>query len=77
MDTHYVIAGTIHKAPHVRHVATLNAAITPDGLNTTLALTVCGRTLHNPRVMDDTGLLYTDGTVFMTPCQNCEKSNER
>jgi hypothetical protein len=59
------------KAPHVRHTATLNAATTPDGLRTTLALTVCGRTLHNPRVVDNVSLLFTDGTVYMTPCQNC------
>lgn len=76
MTTHYVISGTIYKAPHVRHVATLNAAVTPDGKSTTLALTACGRTLHNPRVMDNTSLLYTDGRVFMVPCQNCEKSHE-
>lgn len=77
MTTHYVISGAIHKAPHVRHVATLNEATTPDGKDTTLALAVCGRTLHNPRVMDNTRLLYSDGTVFMVPCQNCEKNNGR
>lgn len=74
MTTHYVISGTIFKAPHIRHIASLNEAITPDGKGTTLALTVCGRMLHNPQVMDNTKLLYADGTVFMTPCARCEET---
>ena len=61
-----------HKAPHIMHTATVNDAITPTGLHTTIALTKCGKAIHNFMIVDDTSLLCTDGSVYMTPCKMCE-----
>lgn len=59
--------------PHIRHTATVNRVVTPEGYNSEVAITVCGRALRHFWIVDDVGDLDTEGHSYLTPCPLCHK----
>jgi hypothetical protein len=69
------------KAPHKRHLATINIIRIPgfrpkagepgDVLEGQIAATRCGRFVRNYYLADDTSLLHTDGTEYSRECPVC------
>jgi hypothetical protein len=71
------------KAPHARHLATINHVAIP-GFNSgpfngvlggEIAITSCGKVLKNYWDASQTSPFFTDGTVYSMPCKTCLPSD--
>lgn len=75
-ETHRVMSTSRLDTPHVGHIATVAAYLSPDGRAGQVAITACGRAIRSFMLIDDMEQDCTDGSPFWRPCPACESESD-
>jgi hypothetical protein len=75
-DLHQVVS-TSHYMPHLRHIATINPIVDPDGKGGKVAVTKCGKLIHWFDIVDLTSSFCTDGSRYSFNCRECFGEGEQ